>query len=143
MLCLAADTVLSDPWSRFFLVPTAASILCVVTGGSDKSPKAQQTFYLAPPTVLNLYNESHILNPQRDFLTNPQDTYTFSAGIITGHKYAGQSPVKTVVDTLTAPVRALMPSVQVTQTTQVQTGGGKPDQTTTTTQAQTGPSKGP
>jgi hypothetical protein len=120
MLCLAADTVLSDPWSRFFLVPTAASILCVVTGGSDKSPKAQ-----------------------RDFLTNPQDTYTFSAGIITGHKYAGQSPVKTVVDTLTAPVRALMPSVQVTQTTQVQTGGGKPDQTTTTTQAQTGPSKGP
>jgi hypothetical protein len=119
----------------FFPVPDEAAIVCVVDGNTAKQ------IYLTAPIILNLYTESHFLDPKRDFLTNPQDTFTFSGGFITGHKYVGQSPAKTIVDTLTAPIRALIPSVSVQQTTQVQTGGGKPDQTTTTTQTTTGAPK--
>jgi hypothetical protein len=50
---------------------------------------------------------------------------------------------KDIVRAVTAPVRALMPSVTITTNTQLQTGGGKPDQTTTSTQTQTAPPKGP
>jgi hypothetical protein len=94
-----------------------------------------------PPQVVNLYLDSHFVDPKRDLLTNPKDTWTFNAGFITGHKYAAQSPVQTMVDMGTAPVRALMPSVTVTTNTAVQTGGGKPDQTTTATNTQVAPPK--
>jgi hypothetical protein len=53
----------------------------------------------------------------------------------------GVSETITVVDTVTAPIRALMPSVTITTNTQVQTGGGKPNQTTTTTNTQVAPPK--
>jgi len=131
-------------------VPAAAAIYCTVGHPDDKGLGLKDDKGLTPkpvvlsaPTVVSLYTERHVLDPQRDFLTNPQDTFSFSAGIITGHKYTDQSPAKTIVDTLTGPIRALMPSVQVTQTTQVQTAGGKVTQTTNSTATQTGPPKGP
>jgi hypothetical protein len=119
----------------FFPVPAAAELRCVLSSGTS--------YALAAPAMLNLYLDSEFLDPQRDFLTGPQDTFTFADGFLTGHKYADQSPAKTVVDTVTAPIRAFLPSVSVTQSTQVQTGGGKPDQTTNTTSTTTGPPKGP
>jgi hypothetical protein len=123
----------------FFPVPASAEVSCVVTPTSG----APVQILLSAPTTVNLYTESHFLDPQRDFLTNPQDAFTFNAGFITGHKYTGTSSAMTIVDTITAPIRALVPSVSVQQTTSVVTGGGKPDQTTTTTQTTTAPSKGP
>ena len=95
------------------------------------------------PQVVNLYLYSYFINPQRDFLTNPQNTLTFDKGVITGHKYAAQSSAKTAVDIVTAIPRAITPSVTITTNTQVQTVGGKPSQTTTSTQTQTAPPKGP
>ena len=119
----------------FYPVPAIVTLACQVGGGEG--------ILFTPPDTINVYTESHLLDPQRDFLSDPQDTYTFSSGIITGHKYTAQSPAKTIVDTVTAPVRALMPSVSVTTNTQVTTGGGKPDQTTTTTGSTVAPPKGP
>jgi hypothetical protein len=119
----------------FFPIPASAEITC--TFGKE------YPVLLSPPSVVSLYTESRLLDPQRDFLTNPQDTFTFNAGIITGHQHTSQSSAKTIVDTVTAPIRALIPSVSVQQTTQVLTGGGKPDQTTTTTQTTTGAPKSP
>lgn len=116
----------------FFPVPTVARLTCIVDN---------QKIDLTAPSVLNLYLTSYFLDPKRDFLTSPQDTYTFNEGFITGHKFSNQSPVKTVVDTITSPIRAIMPSVQVTTTSQVQTGGGKPEQTTNTTATQVSPQK--
>jgi len=92
-------------------------------------------------TVVNLYTESHFLNPQRDFFTNPHDTFTFTGGMITEHKFTSQSAAKTVIDTITAPIRAIMPSVQQTTSVQVQTTAGKPTQTTKSTSTQTGSPK--
>jgi hypothetical protein len=127
----------------FFPVPATAKSECVVTRTIDQLlPTTAATitsqFFLSPPTVVNLYTESHFLNPQRDFLTNPHDTFTFTAGLITGHKFTGQSAAKTLVDTITAPIRSLMPSVSVTQSVAV-----SPTGKTTTTSTQTGPPKGP
>jgi hypothetical protein len=116
----------------FFPIPASVEISCTF---------GQKPVLLSPPTVVSLYTESQLLEPERDFLTNPQDNFTFSAGMITGHQYTRQSSAKTIVDTVTAPIRALMPAVSVQQTTQLQTGGGKPDQTTTTTQTTTGAPK--
>lgn len=118
----------------FFPVSAVATISCLANGGD---------VLLTSPTTINLYSESQFLDPQRDFLTNPQDAFTFNAGFIIGHKYSDQSSAKTIIDTVTAPLRALIPSVSVQQSTQVQTGGGKPDQTTSTTQTTTGPPKSP
>ena len=117
----------------FFPLPTIAEVTCTVNGAT--------TINLTAPSIVNLYLVSHFVDPKRDFLTSPQDTYTFNEGFITGHNVSNQSSVKTVVDTMTMPIRALMPSVQVTTTTQVQTGGGKPAQTTKTTASQVSPSK--
>jgi hypothetical protein len=125
----------------FYPVPAVTTLVCHVEDRRKK--RKQELIELTPPQVINLYMESHLVDPQRDFFSNPQDTYTFSSGFITGHKYQAQSPAKTIVDTVTAPVRALMPSVTITTNTQVQTGGGKPNQTTTSTQTQTAPPKGP
>jgi hypothetical protein len=118
----------------FFPVPAKAEVRCVM-------PNADRGVLISQPTIVSLYTDRHVVDPQRDFLTNPQDTFTFNGGIITAHKFSGQSAAKTVVDTITAPIRALLPSVSVTQQVQVQTGGGKPDQTTTTTSTQTGAPK--
>jgi hypothetical protein len=116
----------------FFPVPAKVTISC----STDDN-----TFLLAAPMIVNVYAESQFLDPQRDFFTGPQDTFTFSGGMFVSHNYSGRSPAKTVVNTITAPIRAIIPSVSVQQTTQVQTGGGKPDQTTTTTQTTTGAPK--
>jgi hypothetical protein len=117
----------------YFPTPAIGLISCHVPDGT--------TIYLNQPAVLTLYAESQVLDPQRDFLTNPKDTFTFNGGFIVGHKFSSQSSAKTIIDTVTAPVRALIPSVSVQQSTQVQTGGGKPDQTTSTTQTTTGAPK--
>jgi hypothetical protein len=124
-----------DGLVAFFPVPSVATLECQV---NDRSP-----IQLSAPITLNLYLDSSFVTPKRDFLTNPQDTITFNEGFITGHKFINQSPAKTVVDTVTAPIRAIMPSVTVTNQTQIQTGGGKPDQTTSSAQTQIAPPKGP
>jgi len=117
----------------YFPYPAIATLTCRV----DDRP----AIALTAPLMLNLYKDRELIEPERDFLTGPQDTLTFSEGFLTGHKFSNQSGVKTIIDTVTAPIRALMPSVSITTQTQVQTGGGKPDQTTTTTSTQTGPPK--
>jgi hypothetical protein len=86
---------------------------------------------LIQPIVLNIYKYSQIENPQRGFLTNPHDSYTMADGVIVGHKYSSDSYIKGVFSFVTTPLRAALPST--TNATQVQTGGGKPDQTTNTT----------
>ena len=116
-----------------FPLPTIAEVTCTVNGAT--------TINMTAPSIVNLHLVSHVVDPKRDFLTSPQDTYTFNEGFITGHNVSNQSSVKTVVDTITMAICALMPSVQVTTTTQVQTGGGKPAQTTKTTASQVSPSK--
>ena len=128
----------------FFPVPATVTIACKVDRAvAGLVPDLTESVLLTAPSIVNLYTESHFLDPQRDFLSNPQDEITFSGGVITGHKFVGQSPAKTIVDTLTAPIRAIMPSVTVTQSVQVQSSGGKVTGTTNTTQTQTAPSKGP
>jgi hypothetical protein len=112
----------------FFPVPAEAEIVC-------KTPK---TYFLSEPTKVNLYTEKHYLNPERDFLTGPQDTFTFSSGFIVGHKYSDQSPAKTIVDTVTSPIRAMIPSVSVTQSTTLQSSGASSKTTSTTTSAPKG-----
>jgi hypothetical protein len=95
-------------------------------------------FFLNSQSLVNLYTESHFMNPQRDFFTNPHDTITFTSGLITGHKFTGQSAAKTVIDTITAPIRSIMPSTTVTQTVTV-----APTGKTTTNTTTTAPPKGP
>ena len=114
-------------------VPTIASIVCTAEKGA--------ALPLSQPMVIYPYFVSRYIDPKRDFLTDPAETFTLNAGFLTGHKYTDQSGAKTIIDTITAPIRAVLPSVSVQQSTQVQTGGGKPDQTTTTTQTTTGPPK--
>ncbi|MGO9774182.1 MAG: hypothetical protein ACLPSW_32445 [Roseiarcus sp.] len=120
--------------------PVSASLICrvqiVQNGGSadaanskfDKTFKGNYSVMIASPTQLKIYADSDWVDPLRDFFTNPQDTYTLSSGFLTQHKYSASSPAKTVVDTVTSPIRSLMPSVNVKTT--VVSGGGKPDQTT-------------
>jgi len=126
----------------FFPVSATATTECLILRHVADLPKGRRdlpaTVLLSAPTVVNLYTESHLLDPQRDFFTNPHDTFTFTAGLITGHKFTGQSAAKTVVDTITSPIRALMPSVTVTQSVAV-----SPTGKTTTTSTQTAPPKGP
>jgi hypothetical protein len=117
----------------YFPYPAIATLNCHVSN--------RPAIALTSPLMLNLYMDRHFIDPTRDFLTSPQDTLTFNEGFLTGHKFANQSGVKTVIDTVTAPIRALMPSVTVTTQTQIQTGGGKPDQTTTSTTTQATPPK--
>ena len=119
-------TTAVDGIVAFYPNPVIVSVSCKDGTG---------TTLMTPPTAVNLYSYAAVIKPMRDFFSGPQDTLTFDHGFLTGHKFTDQSPVKTVIDTVTAPVRAIMPSVSVS----VQTGGGKPDQTTTTT----APSKGP
>src|SRR5262249_46843897 len=95
----------------------------------SEKPKVE-TVYFGPPQVLSVYTLRHVEDPQRNFWTSPQDTYTMNDGIITGHKFSDQSAAKTVVDLITSPIRAALPSVTTQTSTSIQTGGGKPDQTT-------------
>ena len=119
----------------FYPVPTIATLRCSVS--------QRASIPLTSTKVINLYLDSNFISTTRDFLTDPHDILTFQKGFLTGHNYAAKSPAKTVVDTVTAPVRALLPSVTVTTNTSVVTGGGKPDQTTTTTSTATAPPKVP
>ncbi|HXZ02969.1 MAG TPA: hypothetical protein VEI03_23475 [Stellaceae bacterium] len=96
---------------------------------------------LGLPQILSVYKVRHVEKPLRNFWTSPQDTYSITDGIIVGHKYTDQSAAKTLVDLITAPARAAIPSTSVTTQTQLQTGGGKPDQTTNTTITQVSPPK--
>jgi len=114
----------------YYPVPSTATLTCTIDG-HDGQP------LIAPVQLSNLYLDPHFVDPRRDFLSVPADTLTFNEGFITGHKYTDQSPTKTVVDTVTGPIRAVLPSVSVQQTTNLQTGGGKPDQLTTGTQTTT------
>lgn len=113
----------------FYPYPVVAQLDCLLGDNAQ--------IHLSPQIILNLYLDSHVFHPKRDFLSNPQDNFTLNEGFITGHQFSDQSPIKTVVDTITAPVRALLPATTVT--TSVQTGGGKPEQTTTSTAV--GPAK--
>jgi hypothetical protein len=128
----------------FFPEPARATLACKIKSQieyGDKGDKGDKVVFLSAPSVVYLYTKKQIIDPQRDFLTNPQDTFTFNGSFITGHKYTSQSSAKTVVDTVTAPIRALFPSVSIQQQVQVQSGGGKPAQTTTSTQTTISPSK--
>jgi hypothetical protein len=116
----------------FYPVPARATLACVVNG---------ERIYLAAPSTMNLYISSEFVDPKRDFLTGPQDTFSFAGGVITGHKFSDQSAAKTIADTITSPLRALVPSVSVTQQTQVQSSPGKPDTVTQQTQTTTGAPK--
>ena len=118
----------------FFPAAVRATVKCYV-------PKGERPFALSPgtevnlaaPTVTNVYAVRAVVDPQRDFLTNPKDTFTFSGGIITGHNYSNQSAAKTVIDTILAPLQAIIPSMNVSQSTTVQNGGtGTPTTTTST-----------
>lgn len=95
----------------------------------------------ASPQIVPIYRIRNVANPQRNFWTNPQNTYTITDGIITAHKFSDQSPAKTLIDLITSPIRAFLPIATTTTTTSVQTGGGKPDQTTSTSATQIAPPK--
>jgi hypothetical protein len=127
-----------DGLVAFFPSPATATIFCRV-----KNKKGANPARLSAPQIVSLYTQRYVFDPQRDFFTNPQDTFTFNAGIITGHKYAGQSPARTIVDTITGPIRSIMPSVTVTQTNTVTSSGGKVTGGTDTTTTTTAPPKGP
>jgi hypothetical protein len=108
----------------FFPVPARAVIKCSLDDDGDpKSPNKE--ILLSPPQTVYLYTESHFLDPQRDFLTSPQDSLSFTSGFIVGHKYTDQSAAKTVVDTVTQPIRSLMPSVSVSQSVSVSPTGAR------------------
>jgi hypothetical protein len=79
----------------------------------------------------SIYKYRRVENPQRGFFTAPHDGYTMQDGMLTGHKYSSQSYVKGFFDFATTPIKAAMPTTATS--TQIQTGGGKPDQTTQTT----------
>jgi hypothetical protein len=128
--------------AAFFPKPHKASVFCSVdhTDLVTKTTTNEQVF-LSAPSVVNLYSHRRFVDPQRDFLTSPQDTFTFSGGFLIGHKYTDQSAAKTIVDTVIGPIRSLIPSVSVQQTNQVQSSGGKVTSTTTSTQTTTTPAK--
>jgi hypothetical protein len=122
----------------FFPVPARTAITCGLPDAQD--PKApSEPILLSPPQIVYLYTESHFLDPQRDFLTSPQDGLSFSSGFIVRHKYTDQSAAKTVVDAVTQPIRSLFPSVSVTQGVSVSSTGAK----STTTSTAISPPKGP
>lgn len=87
----------------FESVPITVQLMCQVNSKVDLVP-------IGPVKKLNVYADPMVLTPTRDFLTEPHDTYTFSEGIITGHKYSDKSSTKTLFDSVTAPVRALLSS---------------------------------
>jgi hypothetical protein len=102
-------------------VPYKAGMFCAAAG---KLP-----VQIGPTQVVNLYLDSFVVQPNRDFFTQPQDTFTFNEGFITGHKYVDQSGAKGFFDTITAPVKALLPS-----------GGGSSAQPTSGTTSGSPPS---
>jgi hypothetical protein len=118
----------------FLPVPVQGTVDCFASK-SETLASENRRVLIAPSTVLNLYADKRVVNPTRDFLTNPQDSFTFSGGIISGHKYTGQSAAKTIIDTITAPIRAIVPSVNVTQSQTIQSNGQKSTTTSTTTGA--------
>jgi hypothetical protein len=109
--------------------------------GVDCGKKKKPVVPFNSPLRLNLYMESMFFYPERDFLTNRTDNFTFNSVFIPSHKFSDDGAAKTVVDTITLPNQAIVPSVSTTQTTQVVSGGGKPDQATATTATTRGPPK--
>jgi hypothetical protein len=89
---------------------------------------------------LSVYQYRHREDPQRGFWTSPQDTYTITDGIIVGHKYTDVSPLKTLIDLITSPIRAAIPTGQSTNSVTIQESTGARSRTESTTIA---PSKGP
>jgi hypothetical protein len=131
----AGEPISDNPIPGFVAYePTPLVVTPVCSGGGG-------ALELGLPQILSVYKVRHIEKPLRNFWTSPQDTYSITDGIIVGHKYTDQSGAKAIVDLITAPVRAMIPSTTVTTQTQVQTGGGKPDQTTTSTSKQVAPPK--
>jgi hypothetical protein len=119
----------------FFPLVVRATAKCYVPAGERPLALGGSTrVNLAASQTLNWYAHRAVIDPQRDFLTNPKDTFTFSGGIITGHNYSNQSAAKTVVDTILAPLQAIIPSTNISQSTTVQTGGTG-SQTTTSTKS--------
>jgi len=78
------------------------------------------------------YARSHWEKPERGFWTKPSDTYSLKGGVLIGHSYTQQSPIKTVVDFIFAPIQMAMPGV--TQSTTKTSSSDKP----TTTQSSSG-----
>jgi hypothetical protein len=130
----AESSVAGNGLVAYLPSPGTAELRCVVAGRRDPE-------LIAAPVALNFYLERIRVDPKRDGWRDAQDTYTFTDGFLTAHKYTDQSPAKTVVDTVTSPIRAIMPSSTVTQTTSVQSNNGVPGQTTNTTQTVSGPPK--
>jgi hypothetical protein len=111
------------------------SLVCI-----DKKDNTVK-LYLGTSPLIPVYRDRIKVNPQRAFWNNPTDTITSDNGIITGHKYTNQSPAKTFVDLITAPVKALLPSMTNTTTTTVVSVPGKPDQTSSTSTQTAAPPK--
>jgi hypothetical protein len=107
----------------FYPFPAYATLVCTFKG--------QKITQFNTATQIKLYMDSHFINPKRDFFTNEDHAIFIDAGFFNGQTYKAQSSAKTVVDTITAPARAIMPTVTVN--TQVISVPGKPDQITTTT----------
>jgi hypothetical protein len=112
--------------------PVRVNLRCAIRDADH--PKSGQNYHdvaLAPPQTIYPYYDRQWIVPNRDFFTNPKNTHTLNAGFLTGAQVTSQSSAKTVVDTVTSPVRAMMPSVSTSTT--VITQPGKPDQVNTTT----------
>ena len=96
------------------------------------------------PKIVNSYAVSREIKPQRNFLTNRHEIHSFTNGIHTEMKMDSQSELKGVFDVILAlpkGILSVLPTPTNQTTTQLQTGGGKPDQTTKTTQITIAPPK--
>jgi hypothetical protein len=119
--------------------PSPIRITIECRDGSMEKP-----MIIAGPMIVNSYKTVRKRNPQRNFLTNRHETYTITNGILTEVKYDAQSPIKGAVDVVLSPLKSLfstLPSSQTQTTTQIQTGGGKPEQITNTYQTTIVPPK--
>lgn len=106
--------------------PAMVRLACSVSGERI----TRKSFDISAPQILLPHAHADWLVPTRDFFTNPTDSWTFSkGGFLTRHDHSVQSGAKTLVDTVTAPVRALMPSTTIN--TSVNSQPGRPDTTTT------------
>jgi hypothetical protein len=81
-------------------------------------------------TSFETYNNSHLEKPTRGFWTKPANTYAFKNGVMIGHTYTQQSPIKTVVDFILAPVQAVLPGVSHSSTSST-SADGKTNSSTT------------
>jgi len=118
--------------------PVAVYLTCEIANFGV--PNTVYRAILAPPTILSSYQYRHRENPQRNFWTSPQDTYSINDGIITGHKYTSMSPIKSFIDLITSPIRSAFPSGSSNSSVSVNEATGARTRTDSTTLS---PSKGP